>query len=211
MTATDQAPTRAAVLALREERLVVGEAYDFLDEKRLLLAAELLRQLKAYASLGARIEALAHTAGRQLAAAVGHHGLEGLSVYPAAVLAGAQVGMTQRNFMGVTLVDTSLDEAPAETAARRVAANPSPEAERCGAAFSELLQPAVRLAGISGNLYRLQAEYRITERRARALENVIIPEIEQALRVMDTHLEELDFEDAVRVRLQARSHQPATG
>ena len=201
MTATDQAPTRAAVLALREERLVVGEAYDFLDEKRLLLAAELLRQLEAYASLGARIEALAHTAGRQLAAAVGHHGLEGLSVYPAAVLAGAQVGMTQRNFMGVTLVDTSLDEAPAETAARRVAANPSPEAERCGAAFSELLQPAVRLAGISGNLYRLQAEYRITERRARALENVIIPEIEQALRVMDTHLEELDFEDAVRVRL----------
>ena len=211
MTATDQAPTRAAVLALREERLVVGEAYDFLDEKRLLLAAELLRQLEAYASLGARIEALAHTAGRQLAAAVGHHGLEGLSVYPAAVLAGAQVGMTQRNFMGVTLVDTSLDEAPAETAARRVAANPSPEAVRCGAAFSELLQPAVRLAGISGNLYRLQAEYRITERRARALENVIIPEIEQALRVMDTHLEELDFEDAVRVRLQARSHQPATG
>jgi V/A-type H+-transporting ATPase subunit D len=211
MTATDQAPTRAAVLALREERLVVGEAYDFLDEKRLLLAAELLRQLEAYASLGARIEALAHTAGRQLAAAVGHHGLEGLSVYPAAVLAGAQVGMTQRNFMGVTLVDTSLDESPAETAARRVAANPSPEAERCGAAFSELLQPAVRLAGISGNLYRLQAEYRITERRARALENVIIPEIEQALRVMDTHLEELDFEDAVRVRLQARSQQPATG
>jgi len=211
MTATDQAPTRAAVLALREERLVVGEAYDFLDEKRLLLAAELLRQLEAYASLGARIEALAHTAGRQLAAAVGHHGLEGLSVYPAAVLAGAQVGMTQRNFMGVTLVETSLDEAPAEPAARRAAANPSPEAEQCGAAFSELLQPAVRLAGISGNLYRLQAEYRITERRARALENVIIPEIEQALRVMDTHLEELDFEDAVRVRLQARSHQPASG
>jgi V/A-type H+-transporting ATPase subunit D len=211
MTAMDQAPTRASVLALREERVVVGEAYDFLDEKRLLLAAELLRQLEAYASLSARIEALAHTAGRQLAAAVGHHGLEGLSVYPAAVLAGAQVGMTQRNFMGVTLVETTLAEAPAEPAARRAAANPSPEAEQCGAAFSELLQSVARLAGISGNLYRLQAEYRITERRARALENVIIPEIEQALRVMDTHLEELDFEDAVRVHLQARSHQPVTG
>ena len=211
MTTTDQAPTRAAVLALREERVVVGEAYNFLDEKRLLLAAELLRQLEAYASLSARIEALADTAGRQLAAAVGHHGLEGLSVYPAAMLTGAQVGMTQRNFMGVTLVETGLDEAPAEPEARRKAANPSPEAGQCGSAFGELLQSAARLAGISGNLYRLQAEYRITERRARALENVIIPEIEQALRVMDTHLEDLDFEDAVRVRLQARSHQPASG
>jgi V/A-type H+/Na+-transporting ATPase subunit D len=211
MTATDQAPTRAAVLALREERVVVGEAYDFLDEKRLLLAAELLRQLEAYARLLTSIEALAHTAGRQLAAAVGHHGLEGLSVYPAAVLAGTQIRSTQRNFMGVTLVETSLDEAPLETVARRAPANPSPEADQCGVAFSELLQPGARLAGISGNLYRLQAEYRLTERRARALENVIIPEIEQALRVMETHLEELDFEDAVRVRLQARSHQPVSG
>jgi V/A-type H+-transporting ATPase subunit D len=210
MTAMDQAPTRAAVLALREERVVVGEAYEFLDEKRLLLAAELLRELEAYARLSARIEALAHTAGRALAAAVGHHGLEGLSVYPAAELAGAQVGMTQRNFMGVTLVETALDEAPAEPAARRAAANPSPEAGQCGAAFGELLQQSARLAGMSGNLYRLQSEYRLTERRARALENVIIPEIEQALRVMDTHLEELDFEDAVRVRLQARSHQPVS-
>jgi V/A-type H+/Na+-transporting ATPase subunit D len=211
MTASDQAPTRAAVLALREERVVVGEAYDFLDEKRLMLAAELLRQLEAYTLLSTRIEALAHTAGRRLAAAVGHHGLDGLSVYPAAVLAGAQVGMTQRNFMGVTLVETVLDEAPAEAAARRAAANPSPEAGQCGAAFNELLQQAARFAGISGNLYRLQAEYRLTERRARALENVIIPEIEQALRVMDTHLEELEFEDAVRVRLQARSHPGGMG
>jgi V/A-type H+-transporting ATPase subunit D len=208
VTAMDQAPTRAAVLALREERVVVGEAYDFLDEKRLLLAAELLRQLEAYAHLSARVEALAHTAGRRLAAAVGHHGLEGLSVYPAAALAAVHLGMTQRNFMGVTLVETAL--APStETTPVRAAANPSPEAEQCRAVFAELLQQSALLAGVSGNLYRLQAEYRLTERRARALENVIIPEIEQALRVMGTHLEELDFEDAVRVRLQARNHRPA--
>jgi V/A-type H+/Na+-transporting ATPase subunit D len=211
MTATDQAPTRAAVLALSEERVLVGEAYDFLDEKRLLLAAELLRQLEVYARLGTRLEALAHAAGRQLAAAVGHHGLEGLSVYPAAALAGSHIGVTQRNFMGVTLVETSLATASAEPAARRAAANPSPEAEQCRSAFSELLQQSAVLAGVSGNLYRLQAEYRLTDRRARALENVIIPEIEQALRVMGTHLEELDFEDAVRVRLQVRSGHTGAG
>ena len=56
---------------------------------------------------------------------------------------------------------------------------------------------------VSGNLYRLLADYRLTERRARALENVILPEIEQSLKVMTTHLEELEFEDAVRVRRQA--------
>ena len=67
-----------------------------------------------------------------------------------------------------------------------------------------MLEVSGRLAGISGSLYRLLAEYRLTERRARALENVILPEIEQSLRIMTTHLEELEFEDAVRVRVRQR-------
>ena len=211
MTAMEQTPTRAALLALREERVVFGEAYDFLDEKRLLLAAELLRQLEAYERLSVRLETLARSAGQHLAAAVGHHGLQGLSVYPATALEGAGIAMTRSNFMGVTLVETQLAAPPAEPAGRRAAANPSPEAERCRADFADLLRQSALLAGVSGNLYRLLVEYRLTERRARALENVILPEIEQALNVMGTHLEELDFEDAVRVRLQARRGHPADG
>ena len=53
MNTTQQVPTRSAVLELKAERVVVGEAYDFLDEKRLLLAAELLRQLAEYDRLRA--------------------------------------------------------------------------------------------------------------------------------------------------------------
>jgi V/A-type H+-transporting ATPase subunit D len=44
----------------------------------------------------------------------------------------------------------------------------------------------------------------LTERRARALENVILPEIEQTLHIMTSHLEELEFEDAVRVRVRSQ-------
>ena len=50
--------------------------------------------------------------------------------------------------------------------------------------------------------HRLLAEYRLTERRARALENVILPEIEQSLNEMNSYLEEADLEDAIRARLQ---------
>ena len=64
------------------------------------------------------------------------------------------------------------------------------------------MQSAVA-AGVSGNLYRLLREYRLTERRSRALENVILPEIKQSLREMSLHLEELDLEDAIRVHLQS--------
>ena len=91
MSEMEQAPTRAAVLALREERKVVSEAYDFLDEKRLLLAAELLRQLERYARLQGELAAQSASARERLRAAVNRHGLQGLSVYPGRRLDGLRL------------------------------------------------------------------------------------------------------------------------
>jgi V/A-type H+-transporting ATPase subunit D len=178
------------------------EVYDFLDEKRLLLAAEMLRQLDAYQSLQAKIESLGGQARRRLIAAVERHGLQGLSVYPSALLEGLRLDRQQRNFMGVTLVETQLQAHESQTRAPPPASNPSSEAEACRKAFADMIHHSAVLAGLSGNLYRLLKEYRLTERRARALENVILPELEQSLNEMMSYLEEVDLEDAIRVRLQ---------
>ena len=199
MIGPEQAPTRAAVLELRQEQAVVSEAYDFLDEKRLLLAAELLRQLEAYQRLLAELEELAGQARRRLIAAIERHGLQGLSVYPAVPLQGVVVDDQRRNFMGVTLIETALLASEAQAPA---ASDPSSEAEACREVFVDLVQHSATLAGLSGNLHRLLKEYRLTERRARALENVILPEIERSLNDMMAYLEEADLEDAIRARLQ---------
>ena len=74
------------------------------------------------------------------------------------------------------------------------------DARQCQSAFQELLGLSTELAGVSGNLYRLFVEYRLTERRARALENVILPDIENSLVRMSAYLEEMDLEDAIRAR-----------
>ena len=202
MSEAAQAPTQAAVLELRQEQAVVREAYTFLDEKRLLLASELLRQLRLYQQLQRQL-AEAHARARDaMQAAVMHHGLNGLQVYPAASLDAAGFEQRSRNFMGVTLVETelathgALDSVP-------VAANPSAVADNCRRIFLEIVERSAALAGLSGNLHRLLAEFRVTERRARALENIILPEIEQGLREMSAHLEELELEDAIRVRRQS--------
>lgn len=199
MSGPGQAPTRAAVLELREELGLVTEAYNFLDEKRLLLAAEIIRQLEYYESLLARMKTLSIEASSILASAVERHGLQGLTVYPARRLTHAELDTTPSNFMGVKLIETALLR---NTTAEMpyAAANPSLVAEECRLAFVEILELGAVMAGVSGNLHRLGQEYRITERRARALENVILPEIEQSLRQMSGLLEELDLEDAIRAR-----------
>lgn len=203
MTGPEQAPTRAALLALKDERTVVTEAYNFLDEKRLLLAAELLRQLDRYQQVLASTESQSEKARQTLAAAIARHGLQGLGVYPAASLEGFRLTTTRKNFMGVTLLETDLHIPGNDNNIPARAANPSFEAEACRATFREILEHAAALAELSGNIHRLLLEYRLTERRARALENIILPEIDQALGVMSVHLEEMELEDVIRAHVRS--------
>jgi V/A-type H+-transporting ATPase subunit D len=212
-----QAPTRSALLALKDEQLVVNEAYVFLDEKRLLLAAELLRQLKQYNKLNDQLKILQIQSRQAMQATLMFHGLEGLQVYPAKSFDEVIFKHETRNFMGVTLVETQLtpqktdDEhviesnahAGSAVASNTAASIPSIRVEHCRQLFADIVKQSAIVAGISGNLYRLLSEYRLTERRSRALENVILPEIKQNLSEMTQHLEELDLEDAIRVHLQA--------
>lgn len=197
-----QAPTRSAILEMKNEQVVVNEAYIFLDEKRLLLAAELLRQLRIYQQLRKTVDVLHAQAKEAIQSAVKFHGLNGLQVYPAASFEGAVFEQSTRNFMGVTLVETELSTDDIKDI-DSIASNPSVKAEYCRKLLHEIVVQSAVLAGLSGNLYRLLREYRLTERRSRALENVILPEIEQNLRDMSLHLEELDLEDAIRVHLQS--------
>lgn len=73
------------------------------------------------------------------------------------------------------------------------------------------MAPAVALRlpleGREASLLRLMAEYRRTERRVRALENLILPELRAAERDMEDVLEENEQEEAVRVRLFAGGRQ----
>jgi len=202
MLSSELAPTRSAILQLREEQDVILEAYDFLDEKRLLLAAELLRQLKSYEEKITEYETLRQKAQRALVATIRRHGLHGTQVYPGQYLENATLFAENYSFMAVNLTTTSLD-IPDENG-HQPACHASPEAEQCRALFQGMVILAATIAGISGNLYRLLEEYRRTERRARALENVVIPEMSHSLREMTTQLEELDQEDIVRVHLKHR-------
>ena len=200
MQANEQVPTRSAMLQLREEQGIIHEAYNFLDEKRLLLAAELLRQLNQYEKLLDGYEKLRQHAEQALVATVRRHGLQGTQVYPGSYLDDANMLMTNSIFMGVNLMKTEL-EIPEHEELVEIC-QPSPEAEQCRHFFLEMVKLAAIIAGVSGNLHRLLAEYRRTERRARALENVVIPEIARKLRDMSTRLEELEQEDIVRVHLK---------
>jgi len=197
--------TRITLLELGDERRMVREGYELLDEKRMLLASEILAGLRRYRALREEWLALLAAARAALAAAVRRHGFDSLATHPADRGAFLAVHLEPRSLLGLTLVDARLDLGDAEP--EFPASETSPETRRCAEAFCELARIAAAMAGLAASLRIMARDYVRTERRARALENVILPEIDADIRFVDTQLEAIDQEESIRVR-EARGRLP---
>lgn len=195
----DIVPTHSALFELAEERRSLQEGHDFLDQKRVLLAGEILRRLRACEALERDLAVALAAARAALASAVAVHGVSALGAVPAPVPAADAVEVVPEAFLGLALVTLRLRAAPATPVREPV--DPSPDARRTKARFERVVAILVELAGMRASLQRLIADYRRTERRTRALEDVILPEIGVALHATEADLEEQDLEEAVRVRI----------
>jgi V/A-type H+-transporting ATPase subunit D len=191
-------PTRSTAIELADERRLMRQGYEFLDEKRMLLATEMLRQLRIYQERSDQLVADTKSAAAALAAAVERHGLDQLQVYPKPEP--PELLDSERSlFLGLVML--SAGEPPQADASQAAAAlDLSPEAEACRAAFEKLLWAAADMAARVGNLNRLAREYRRTERRAKALEKVLLPEVEDALKQIDEQLDMMEREETTRTR-----------
>jgi len=192
----DLTPTRSLLIALGEERRTMREGYAFLDEKCLLLAGEMLRQYRVHQALAKDLAELTRRARAALAAALGRHGLHGLQVVPPAS-SQQRLRVERRSLLGVSTLQAvttgELGPAPASV-------QPSPEAEACRAAYARLAARVAELAAVSTTLARLLAEYRRTVRRVRALQDVLLPELDVDIADIETRLEDLEREDAMTAR-----------
>ena len=195
---SDLIPTRGTALALAEEKNLIETGFGFLDEKRILLATNLLRELKEWQQVLKEYRTESESAADALKSAVSRHGLEGIQLYPALRLNVGTIPMKITNSLGVKLAsepDLNWDVEPVIGAV-----DSSAQAEACRQAFAKLVPLAARLAVKQSNIARLIKEYRATERRARALENVLLPEATAALRKITDYLDEADQEEAIRIR-----------
>jgi len=195
-------PTHSAFLELREERAGMQEGYGFLDEKRLILAAEILSELARYEQAREGFRQAYTKAAAGLRTALARHGLEGLEIYPKAAVPCRELRVESRSVLGVRVQAAAWETGERETPPRTVGT--SPEADECRDSFVDLVLHAAHLAVLAGNLERLRLEYSRTARRARALEDVLLPEIDESLRLVEGALEEMEREEAMRVR-QVRS------
>ena len=129
MDGSGASASRSIYLELLDERQLVREGYDFLDEKRLLLANRLLALLGEHARLGREFAEALAAAGAALAGAVGRHGIEQLWAHPGLDLSGAVLRFREDPFLGLGLPVAALSAA--DPAWSREPVMSSPEAADC--------------------------------------------------------------------------------
>ena len=200
------AATRIAQLELKDEQRLVKEGYELLDERRIRLAAEIRTQLARLRHWQEEIRKSQGIARAALVAALGRHGIEELSAYPPLAAPEDELRFARARVFGLTLLEAQWHAGATHEVQPPV--NPSPEARNAGRTHREWLAPVLMAAVCSLNLRRLLREYVRTERRARAIENVLLPEIEWSLRFVDEQLELLDQEEIARVRQHRASDEP---
>jgi V/A-type H+-transporting ATPase subunit D len=198
--------SRIAQLELRDERRVVQEGYELLDEKRIRLVAEIRAQLERLRRWQSEARTAQARARDALVAALHRHGIDELSVYPARSASADELTFVRSRLFGLELLEAQWRADAAATAQRPV--NPSPEAANCSRDYRAWLEPLLMSAVCSLNLRRLMREYVRTERRARAIENILLPEVEQSLQFVGEQLEILDQEESARVRQHRAGELP---
>jgi V/A-type H+-transporting ATPase subunit D len=192
------AATRIAQLELKDEQRLVKEGYELLDERRIRLVAEIRAQLEHLRHWQGEVRKAQEAARAALIGALNRHGLEELASYPTIGADAGELKFSRERLFGLELLEAQWHATPARFTQQPV--NPSPEARNCARAYRASLEPVLMSAVCSLNLRRLMREYVRTERRARAIENVLLPEIEHSLKVIDEQLEILDQEEVARVR-----------
>ncbi|HXQ31853.1 MAG TPA: V-type ATP synthase subunit D [Steroidobacteraceae bacterium] len=193
----DLAPTRIALLELGEDRRTAEEGYALLDEKCMLLASRILSLIARCETGWRRGRANLAAAEAALRAAFDRHGLGDLESRP--VAPGTLVlGRREQRVLGVgvpVVTEARLDSGP-----EPASFDDSVEARRASALYRELCGLAAPLAALECALWRLADEYRRTERRAGAIEHLLLPEIERDIASIEAALETVDQEESVRVR-----------
>lgn len=109
------------------------------------------------------------------------------------------LSITSRSVMGVELPRVTLEER--EKDINYGFLNTTSQLDRAYLAFGKVKQTTVTLAEVENSIYRLSVAIRKTQRRANALQNIIIPRDRATVKYISDSLEEKEREEFSRLKV----------
>ncbi|MGA8262301.1 MAG: V-type ATP synthase subunit D [Arenicellales bacterium] len=207
-----EAPSKTRLLEQRAERAMVREGKSVLEDRRDLLAHMLIEQVDEAGRLSAQADRALSLMRRLLRRAILRHGVEGLVVCAVEDTGLAAPHWRIENRLGTPWLSSGPGEAAPAPEQPGVEAGLEESVELAGArrTLRDLLAVLARLAAVENNLVRLVDVFRRTQRRVNALEHIVLPELNHAIKEMEDRMDEIERDDLVRSLLIKR-HRARTG
>lgn len=190
-------PTKGNLIAMKRSLGLALLGYDLLDRKRNILIRELMSLVDKAGELRATIEDTYKEAYLALQLANISQGV----VTPHAECVPVENGLTltSRSVMGVELPKIELNAQ--ELDINYGFLNTSSQLDRAYLAFDKVKKTTVILAEVENSIYRLSVAIRKTQRRANALQNIIIPRDRETVKYISDSLEEKEREEFSRLKV----------
>ena len=194
-------PTKGNLMAAKRSRALASTGYELMDRKRNILIREMMGLMDAAKTVQAQIDTVFADAYASLQVANIRMGIcdriaEGVEV-------DNTVELQYRSVMGVEIPHIPGTVPP-----------PKPEygfvhtgsaLDECYIKFHEVKKLVRQLAEVETSIYRLAEAIKKTQKRANALQNIVIPNFDTTIRFITEALGEKEREEFVRLKVIKRT------
>ena len=190
-------PTKGNLMATKKSLKLAKMGYGLLDKKRNVLIKEMMSLVEKVSLMRREITdsyAQAYYALQQanISKGVIRDISDSISVENG-------VSIKYRSVMGVEIPNISIDEK--ELRPDYGFSNTNSQIDKAYVSFNKVKKLTVILAEVDNSVYRLANEIRKTQKRANALQNIVIPNLEDTVKFIADALEEKEREEFSRLKV----------
>lgn len=194
-------PTKGNLLESKKYLDLSTLGYDLLDRKRSILVRELMLCMDDARQLKDQVRTTFERAYHALQQANLTLGVIEPLANRMPETGGLEIGY--RSVMGVELPTVTLQEPASEPEYSLIETNSHFDYAYC--CFQQVRQLSARLAEVENSIYRLASAIKKTQRRANALQNIIIPRFRTNVKFISESLEEKEREEFSRLKVLKKS------
>jgi V/A-type H+-transporting ATPase subunit D len=201
MVIQDYKPTRSQLILVRKTRATAERGHRLLKLKRDALIVEFFKVLERARSVRSNIVDKYKLAQERMAVASAVEGLSGVKSASLALLETPTLELRTRNVMGISVPSIDAKSVRKTIAQRGYGViETSPRIDEAAEAYEDLVENIIRAAEIETTMRRLIEEIEKVKRRVNALENRVIPDLQDTERFIRFRLEEMERDNFLRLK-----------
>ena len=201
MVIQDYKPTRSQLILVRKTRATAERGHRLLKLKRDALIVEFFKVLEKARSVRSNIVDKYKLAQERMAVASAVEGLSGVKSASLALLETPTLELRTRNVMGISVPSIEAKSVRKTIAQRGYGViETTPIIDEAAEAYEDLVEDIIRAAEIETTMRRLIEEIEKVKRRVNALENRVIPDLQDTERFIRFRLEEMERDNFLRLK-----------